>query len=618
VIGVMPRGLTVPREDIDAWVTRIDHYSAMTQDQIRNGAGFLVAIARLKPGVTMAQARADATALRARYRQDHPGAPDAGADARIDVVGLRDSLTEDRRSNVLTVAGAVGLVLLIACANVASLALARATGRAREMAVRAAIGASRGDLLRQLLGESLALSAAGAALGLALAAWTASAMDVRLDLTVLAFCVGLTLVTAVLFGLAPALQASRPDLNVVLREGGHGAIGGGRRHRARSLLVAGQMALSMALLVVTGLLARSFREVERVPPGFDPHNALTMRIALPPARYPDDARRSAFVRDTLARFEALPGVRSAAASLSIPMSVGVMAPFLAEGQAVVPIPQRPLAEWKAITPAYFTAMGIPLRRGRAFAWSDDASAPRRVIVSESLAKRFFGEADPIGRRITYARREVVAEIVGVAADVRNRGLEAEGAMIFYTPYPQFAWPNLSLTIRTAGDPRSFENAARAQVFASDRDLPVTAMQTLDDAVAGALAQRRQTLWLIGGFAAVALLLAVIGLYGAMSYAVAQRTAEFGVRQAIGAARSDILRLVLADGLRVSLAGIAAGTAAAWAATRLIAGMLFHVPAVDPLTFGAVAIVLAAVALAASWLPARRATRVDPLTALRGR
>jgi putative ABC transport system permease protein len=342
-----------------------------------------------------------------------------------------------------------------------------------------------------------------------------------------------------------------------------------------------------------------------------------MRVSLPPAGYPDDARRTAFVREVLSRMEALPGVRAASVSVGLPMAIGVMAPFLAQGQPAVPMGQRPLGEWKAITPAYFQTMGIPLVQGRTFTWNDDQSAPKRVVVSQTLARRFFGEDDPVGRHIVYARREFDAEIVGVAADVKERGLESDAGMIFYTPYPQFSWPSVQVTIRTAGDPRSMANAARAQVFAADRDLPVTGVETLESFLDGLVAQRRQTMYLIGGFAGVALLLALVGLYGAMAYSVAQRTAEFGIRQAIGARRADILRMVLGDGLRLSAAGIGAGVAASLGLTRLIAKMLYHVSATDPATFAAIALLMLGVALAASFLPAWRATRVDPLDALRG-
>jgi predicted permease len=343
---------------------------------------------------------------------------------------------------------------------------------------------------------------------------------------------------------------------------------------------------------------------------------MTMRIALPPARYPDDARRTQFLRETLGRVEALPGVNAASGSLGIPMDSWVRTPFLPEGEALVPIPRRPLAEWMAITPGYFQALGIPMVRGRAFTWADDAGAPRRVIVSQALARRYFGDADPLGKHIVYARREVPAEIVGVAGDVKSRGLDGDAGLVLYTPYPQFGWANVALAFRAAGDPRLLVNAVEAQVRAVDRDLPLIRVQTLDDYVQNALSGRRRLMWLVAGFAGLALLLAAIGLYGVMSYSVAERSAEIGIRQAIGAQPSDILRMVLSDSIRISVLGTAAGVVAAIAATRLLSRMLYHVSPTDPATFAAIAAVILTAGVAASWIPAHRATRVDPVDALR--
>ncbi len=626
VIGIVPRGFAFPLDGIDAWITRLTRYSRLSPEQVRNGGGFLMGIARLRPGISPGKAAAETALVGAQYRQQHPGSPDADPQSRLSAEPLQEVLVSGIKPALLLLAGAVGLVLLIACANVAGLMLARASGRAREMAVRAALGAGRGAIVRQLLAESLLLAAAGAVCGVLLAQWGVSLLagaselpgyqPIRIDLPVLAFCTGISLAAGIAFGLIPALQASRPDLNSILRDSGRGAAGGRGRHRARSLVVTGQMAVCVVLLIGAGLLIESFRQVRAVKPGFDPRHALTMSVSLPPVRYPDDARRAQFVRETLARMEALPGVQSATASLGIPLSIAVMAPFLAEGQPAVPIPQRPLGDWKAITPGYFQTMGIPLMRGRDFTWRDDASAPPRVIVSQTLARRFFGDADPVGRHITYARRQAVAEIVGVAGDVKSRGLESDAGMVFYTSYPQFAWPNFSITLRAAGDPHALLNAARAQVFAADRDLPVVNPQTMDEYVEHSLAERKQLMWLIAGFAAVALLLAVVGLYGVMAYSVAQRTAEIGIRQAIGAGRRDILRMVLGEALRLSAAGIGLGALGATLLTRLISRMLFRVSATDPLTFASISALFLLVALAASWIPARRASRVAPWEALR--
>ncbi len=518
-------------------------------------------------------------------------------------------------------------MLLIACANVAGLTLARAGGRAKEMVIRSALGAGRGTLIRQLLAESVMLAIAGALAGILLADWGVSLLGsaasinlpgfqpIRVDLPVLGFTFAVSLATGVLFGLVPALQISRPDLNRVLRGSGRGSTEGGRQ-LTRSLFMAGQMALSIVLLIGAGLLLESFRSLQNVEPGFDPHHGFTMRVSLPPAKYPDDARRWQFFRNVTSRLQSLPGVSSASASLALPLATAVMAPFLAEGQPVVAMGQRPLAAWNAIAPDYFKTLGIPLVHGRDFSPADDEHSPRRVIVSQSLARRFWPNEDATGKHISYARRQIVAEIVGVAGDVKTQGLEADAGMVFYTPYPQFAWPNMSLSVRTTGDPRRLFNAAQAQVFAVDRDLPVVNPRTTEDLLDGVLAERRQTMYAASGFAIVALLLTVVGLYGVMAYSVAQRTAEIGIRQAIGAQRGDILRLVMGQALRLSLAGIAVGVLAAAGLTRLIAGMLYRTSATDPATYIGISLLFLAVALAASYLPARRATRIDPMAALR--
>ena len=630
IVGVMPAGYAFPFPGIDLWASKLAEYPGLQPDQIRQGAGYVRVIARLQPGVSGRQASAEAAFLFQQYRQEHPANTDAGAGGHVDLTPLQESIVSDVRPTLLIMTGAVALVLLIACANVASLMLARATGRGREIAVRAAIGATRRDLIGQLLTESVLLSGAGAVLGAVLAQWGVSLLQgaggiglpgfqpVRVDLPVLGFTLAIAVVTGVGFGLIPALQASRPDLNFVLRDSGGGATGGRSRSRAKGFLVAGQIALSIVLLIGAGLLLQSLRQLLAQNPGFDPHHALSLSVNLPGSSYPDDARRSRFVRDVLGRIESLPGVQSASASLGLPLSIGVMAPILAEGQPAGLIGQRQVAAWYGVTPGYFRTLGIPIVQGRAFEWSDDAKAPKAVIVSESTARRYWPNENPIGKHLTYARREVVAEVVGIAGDVKTRSLEADAGLAFYTPYQQFAWPGITFTIRTAGDPNRLANAARAQIFAVDRNQAVTRVQTLEEFLASALSERRQTLYLIAGFAAVALLLALIGLYGVMSFTVAQRAGEIGIRQAIGAQRADILRMVLGQGLRLSAAGIVSGGLAALWITRFLTRMLYHVSATDPMIFAGIAVLLLATGMAASWIPAWRATRIDPVDALRDR
>jgi predicted permease len=377
------------------------------------------------------------------------------------------------------------------------------------------------------------------------------------------------------------------------------------------------MALSVVLLIGAGLLFQSFRRVQHVPLGFDPGHVLTARVALPTSKYADGTPRARFAHDLAGRLQALPGVTVAAISQSVPFRGLLLSPVLADGQPVVPPGQRPLAQWNGATPGYFRALGIPLLRGRDFTWADDERSPRVIVVSESLARQFWPSQNPLGKHLTFTRFQVPFEIVGVVADTRTRAVETAPMPIMYTAYAQWTWQAISITVRTqGGTPGALGRAMAAQVSAIDRDLPTTQVGTMDDLVAATLLQRRQTLYLIGGFATVALVLAVLGLYGMMAYSVAQRTAEFGIRQAIGAQRSDILRMVVAQSLRLSVAGVGVGMLAALALTRLIARMLFGVAATDPLVYGVIAAVFLLVATAASLGPAWRATRVDPIEALR--
>jgi putative ABC transport system permease protein len=628
IVGVMPAGFAFPYAGVDVWVSKLTEYSGFHPEQLRTGAGFLYPIARLKPGVSSRQAETELALLDQRIHEDRPGNPSTDPDAHVDAVQIQESLVSGIRPTLLVLSAAVGVVLLIACANVASLMMARATGRAREIALRAALGASRGIIVRHLLAESLVLAIAGAALGIALAqsgvAWLsrstgpnlAGADTVRLDLPVLAFAVAISLATGLAFGLAPALQASRPDLNGVLRDSGWGTTGGARRHRARAILVASQIALSIVLLIGAGLLIESFRRLQTVDAGFRPQHAMKITLNLPPTKYPDDMRRSEFLHQAIDRIQALPGVESASASLGLPLAATVMAPVLGDSQPVVPAGQRPLATWNAVTPGYFRSLGTSLLAGRDFTWADDAKAPKVAIISQKMASNLFGADNPIGRHFIYSLRNVTVEVIGVAADVKSRGLAADSGMTLYTSYAQYSWARVNLAVRVSGDPVSVMKSAPSQIYALDSDQPVVGVQTLEDYLASTLAQRRQTMELIAGFAAIALLLAIIGLYGVMAYSVSQRTMEIGIRRAIGAQTSDVLLMVLRQGLVLSLAGIVLGVGVAFGLTRLISGMLFNVKAADPWTFAGISGLFLVVSLVASCVPAWTATRVDPLKALR--
>jgi predicted permease len=628
VIGVMPAHFGFPDSSVDIWVTRLARYSGFQPEQIAAGSGYLTGVARLAPGVPLSRAQAESSVLMTQYRREHPRAPDADPNSVLGLTPLQESLSSGIRPTLAILAGAVALVLLIACANVAALVLARANGRARELAVRAAMGAGRGQLIRQLLAESLLLAGMGAALGISIAVWAIDWLvkadagnnlpgyqPIRLDFTVLAFTIAITVLTAVAFGLIPALQASRPNLTAVLRDGGWGSIGR-RGHRGRSLLVIAQVALSMVLLISAGLLLESFRRVQRVPLGFDPGNTLTARISLPPGRYPDGEPRARFIQRLVDRVAALPGVTAATAGSTVPFGGLILSPLLAEGQPVVPPGQRPLAQWSGAAPGYFRTLGIALVRGREFTWADDAQSTRVLIVSEDLARAFWPNENPLGKHVTFTRFQTPFEIVGVVAPARTRGLEAQPLMQMYTPYAQWTFQSLNIALRTRGDAHRFARLLGQQVASLDPSLPVTAVRTMEELMATSLSQRRQTLYLVGGFAAVALVLALIGLYGVMAYSVAQRTAEFGIRQAIGAPRQEILRLVLLQGVKLSLTGVAAGALAAVGLTRLATRLLYGVSATDPIVYGSIAVLLLIVTAIATLAPAWRATRVDPIQALR--
>jgi len=628
IIGVMPAGFALPYAGTDIWVTRLMNFSGLAPELIQHGAGYLAAVGRLKPGATAAQAVADMAALSQAYRQAHPGNADADPQAHLEAVPLRENLVSDIRPTLVVLMAAVGLVLVVACGNVASLFLARATGRAREMAVRASLGGSRLILVRQILIESLVLSCAGGVSGVLVARWGLKlvvhwagadgpgAAPVHIDWATLAFTLAVSLAAGIAFGMAPAARISRPDLSSILKDHSRGTTSGGRREWTRSLLVVAQVALSMVLLIGAGLLAESFARLQTSQLGFDPSHGLTMRVSLPEAKYSTDLRRSLFVGEVIRRVEQLPGVQHATVALMLPLHTALVAPFLADNQPEIQIARRPLAVWNAIMPGYFATLGIPLKSGRDFSPSDDDQSSRKVIVSESLARRYWPDVNPVGRHLRYARRQIDAEIVGVAADVKTRGLEADNALVFYTPYPQFSWPNLCIIVRSAGDPGRLLNAVRTQVNQVDADLPVIEPRTLDNLVDSFFTQRRQTLFLVGGFAGITLALAMLGLYGVMSYSVAQRTAEIGIRQAIGARHLDIFRMILGQTLRLALVGIVAGSLLALAAMRLMASMLYRTTPADPLTYFSAGVLFAVVALAAGYVPAWRAVHVDPVDALR--
>ena len=634
IVGVLPRGFQFAPlgTGVDLWAPRVFDLNITTPAQIRGGVGFLSAVARLAPGVSAGQAEAEMDILDRQYKRENPRMPDADPAQTMRARDLQEQTVSNVRTAVLILCGAVGLLLLIACANVAALLLSRALARRKEMAIRAALGARRAALIGQLLAESVLLALAGGAFGIALSAWGTHALaalgqgslprveEIGIDWRVMAFTAALSLITGVLFGLLPAMQLSRQDLNPMLRAEGRGSAGSRRRNHARGALVVAQVALSMVLLVGAGLLIRSFVRLRNVSAGFDARNVLTMKIALPPARYPKGPQMAAFYDQVVKQVSVVPGVQSAAVCSALPVRPVRFSPVLVEGQpnfsTETPLAARPILAIQMVSPAYFRTLRVSLREGREFTEGDSAEEPLVAMVNETLVRRYWPRDNPIGKHLLLGRMVRPTEVVGVAADVNNLSLAAAPEAEVYVPFPQRPWASMNLILRTAGDPHNWAAAARAAVAAVDRDQPVTGVNTMEEVLATSTAQQRFSVFLLGVFSMTALLLAAVGLYGAIAYSVAERTQEMGIRIALGAATGDILRMIVGQGLTLTLAGLAIGTMAALALTRLMSGLLFQVSAADPASFAASALLFAAIAALASYLPARRATRVDPTEALR--
>jgi putative ABC transport system permease protein len=636
IVGVLPARFQFPSPEIDVWVTRPSEWSLMPPKS-RPLSPFLSIFGRVKPGLSLEQVNAEMAVLHHQYAVAHPAMLDAKPKSPDRVTPMKEVLVEDVSSMLWMLFGAVGFVLLIACANVASLLLARATSRAREFAVRSALGAARPRLIGQLLAESILLSIVGGALGVLLANWSLRwipkmtaldlprASEIHLDSAVLVFSVGLSIVTGVLFGLVPALGASRPDLMAVLRASGEAA-GRGVPKRfpvgfsARGLLVVGQVALSFVLLIGGALLMQSVVRLRGSDLGFNPANLLTLRIPLPQSRFDTDQKRNAFYEELIRRVKSSPGVRSATMALTLPMTAFAGAPVQDAAQTPLKLNERPITTILTVMPDYFRTLQIPLRRGRDFTEKDTIGAKRVTIVDEGLARRFWpvypSGQDPVGQRILIGANPEPAEIIGVVAVVHQNVEGNVWPQSVYIPFAQGPPSSALMAVRTEGDPLRFASSVRAQALAIDRDQPISAVKTMEDLVEEEVGQRRLVVTLLGSFAAVALLLALVGIYGVISYSVAQRSQEMGIRRALGAQQSDILRLVMGQGLGLTLAGIATGIATALLLTRIMTKLLFQVSATDPFTFVSVAVLFLLVSLAASYIPARRATRIDPMAALR--
>ena len=626
VVGVMPARFQFPSSDDQAWVP-----IAFTQEQAASrGRHYLQVIARLKPGVTLAQAQSEMSTIATRLQQQYP---ESNTDLGAAVTSLHEHLVGDIRPALLILLGAVGLVLLIACANVANLLLARAAVRQKEIAVRVALGAKRGRLIRQFLTESVVLSTLGGVVGL-IVAYTgllllrsfipeniSQAREISIDLKVLGFTLLVSVATGVIFGLAPAIQAVRFNQSETLKEGGRDAATGGGGKRLRSVLVMAEVAISLVLLIGAGLLINSFLRLRNVDPGFRADNLLTMKIVLPEPKYEEFERRTAFYTDVVQRVQSLPGVRSAAVTTNLPLyrqgnSIGIRI----EGRPAPPPGQELIVVTRIVSPGYFDTMSIPLLSGRKLSDQDTETTPNAAVISETMARRYWPNEDPIGKRIAAGRIESDQDwisVVGVVKDVRQFELTAAPRPQMYVSYRQagFFAPE-DLVVKTDVDPASMAATVRNAVWEIDKDQPVSNIRTMEEILADSIARQRFSMLLLAIFAGVALVLAAVGIYGVMSYSVAQRTHEIGIRMALGAQTGAVLKLAVGYGMKLVIAGIVVGLVAALALTRVMSTLLFGVTATDPTTFTLISLLLVLVAAIASYIPARRATKVDPMIALR--
>ncbi len=629
VIGIMPPGFQYPISDDsqDYWEPIFPAQWLTKEAREERANRFMPVIARLKPGVTLAQAKAELDLLSKQIEQQ---SPQSNTNVIFNAVSLHEDITRDYRTPMLVMLGAVGLVLLIACANVANLLLARAAARQKEVAIRMALGASRRRIAGQLLTESVLLSLAGGAVGLLLASWGTDLLvaygpanvprlhNVHLDRYVLLFTLGIATLTGILFGLAPALHASKPNPGNMLKDTGRGFSVTGRNW-TRSALIVSEVALSLMLLVGAGLLINSFWHLLRTDAGFDPHSVLAVDIPLSRTTYTKPEQRAAAFQQLIGRMKALPGVRDASVVSNVPLTdQDIELSFQIEGRAPYKPGEEATADYTVAGGDYFRTMNIALLRGRVFTDQDTANSPNVMVVSDAFVKRYFPNEEPIGRRIVFdGPSRTPREIVGVVADVKRNGLDVDVQPEMYVSYLQRPERRLNLVMRTdARDASQLTQAARAEVKAFDPNQIIWRVQTLEQLLGTSVAPRRFNMMLLGIFAGVALVLAAVGLYGVMSYSVSWRTHEIGIRMALGAKRADVLRMVVRQGMMMTLIGVAIGLAGAFALSRVIVGLLYGVSARDPLTFAGVSIVLLIVALLACLIPARRATRVDPIIALR--
>jgi putative ABC transport system permease protein len=621
LVGIMPAGFEFPQE-AELWVPLAWDDK---ERQIRSIHDYLV-IARLKQNVSPQQAQAEMSTISSRLEQQY--AEDNKGWGAV-VIPLREDLVADIRPALLVLFCAVGFVLLIACANVANLMLARGANRQKEMAVRIALGAGRARLVRQLLTESVLLAVTGGLLGLLLAVWGSRMLvrlgglpnsgDIGIDTWALGFTLLVSFAAGIIIGIVPALQFTRTSVSDTLKQGSGRTGGSSMKQHTRKALVISEVALSLVLLIGAGLMIRSFWKLQNVNPGFDTSNALTMSVALTPIRYSEPHQQLAFIDRTIEQIRTVPGVVSVGATSTVPLAGrGSTQPFSVEGRPTGAVAEQPMAQTRYISPDYFQAIGIPLRQGRFFSDHDRDNSVPVVIISDAMARRFWPGENPIGMRLTpsFHLEQGAREIVGVVGDVKSSGLDVDSAAMMYLPYKQTPRPYVSFVVRTASNPESMVQPVSKAIYSIDKEQALTDVQTMEQVLTASVSGRRFNMTLLLAFAGVALMLAAVGVYGVMNYTVTLRRRELGIRMALGAETRDVLRLVLGQGLTLTLIGVVVGLISAYALTRLMASLLYGVTATDYITFASVSAVLIAVGLAASYVPARRATKVNPTIALR--
>jgi putative ABC transport system permease protein len=627
VIGVLPPSVQFPFGQQQVWLPRVFEQEGLPPDIIERGTGFLTILARMKPGLNRAQVDEQMRMIDRRYQTANPEKVDAKAG--ISVVSFHEDLVGQQRPMMLTLFAAVGCVLLVGCANVANLLLARFTARRKEIAIRTALGATRARIVFQFLAESILTAVIAGVLGILLSIWGLDLLkkvaenflprvrEISLDVNVLLFAVGLSLITGIVLGLVPALHASRSDPIDSLKDSSRGSTGR-QAGRLRAGLLIAEVALSLVLVVGAVLLVDSFRRLQNVDPGFRAQGITTFFVGLPPGSYPDVERQGLFFQNALEKLKALPGVTQAAGASNLPASDNgnTRSPAAVEGRPLPPVSDRTIAVRSTITPGFFETLGIPIKQGRDFNWRDRPNAPLVVIINESMAKKLFPGENPIGRRLITGIASIPREVVGVSGDVRAENLSLPPGLEMYYPAAQIDGAFLSLVLRSERPPSSLRTEAIAAVHSLDPGLPIDQVQSYTELLSQASADRRLSMYLLGGFAGLALLLAGMGIYSVIAYGVAQRTNEFGIRFALGAAARDVIGLVMKEGLRLSAVGLVVGLGLSLAVTRLMQRLLFEVSPRDPWLYSGVALFICAVAALACFVPAMRATRIDPMEALR--